>query len=67
MTYPKSTDDSSHHIQYLRVPRSWNVPAVISEDGVQQRWHEVGVDSVQVLSFLDVGFHELENLFLHRS
>ena len=63
-TYPKTADDSRHHVQHLCIASCGNVTVVVAENRVEQWRHEVRVHGFEILSLLNEGLHELEDLLL---
>lgn len=66
-TYAKFGDNGSSDVQNLSVPCRRHVPVVVAQNSIEQSGDEVGVNTLNILSFLDVGFDKLENLLLDRS
>ncbi len=60
----KLRDNCRHDIQHLRLTSVRHVAAIVCEDGFQKRRNDVGVDHLEIVSFLNICVNELQNLFL---
>ena len=65
-TYAESVENGGHDVKDLGIPCSGNIAIVVSEYGVHQWRHEVGIDSLKILRFADESLHQLQNLLLDR-
>ncbi len=58
---------SRHHIEHFSVSSIRYIPVVVYQDCLKKRWHNIRIDHLEVIRFLYVAIHELQNLFLDGS
>jgi|FreactcultuFSWF8_1027224.scaffolds.fasta_scaffold00008_121 hypothetical protein len=63
-TYLKLLDDGSHNVQDLGLSCIRDVVLVVEEDGLQQVRHKTLVNHFEVVSLVNVGADQLEDLLL---
>lgn len=60
-------DDGGGHTQNFSIPGIRHVALVIEQNGIKQRWYHAVIDHLQVISFLHIDVHELQDFFLDRT
>ena len=64
--YPKSNNDSRHYVQHFCISGSWYIAIVVTKNSIEQRRHEINIDSIEIFRFLDICLHKLQDFFLYR-